>query len=335
MLLSKLEEKEYKRYLCRFDFSKAFSHKTVLVTGANGMTGQAFIKWLLLLGNCKIYASTRYPERIPSYVEEKDNIVFVKFGEENLIKDKIDFILHAASPTQRSSFVETPVETIKTIIDGTISILELAKGNKSKVLYLSSCEVYGAANSSEPLREEYVGAIDSLNVRSSYPLTKKEAELLCYSYYKEYGVSTSVVRISAIQGLYQAYDSQRVESEILRCILENKNLLMKSDGLTKKSFVYTLDVVSGLIAILVEGIPGEVYNLTNNETYMTIRDLAQTMFDKFNKNCQIEYVYDKNTGYLNHLSYTQDVTKLKQLGWEPITSMEQVYQIDIERFSYE
>lgn len=200
---------------------------------------------------------------------------------------------------------------------------------------MSSCEIYGAVNSIEPLKEEYVGAIDSQNVRSSYPLSKKEAELLCYSYFKEYNISVNIVRISAIQGLYQAYDSQRVESEILRCVLESKNLVMKSDGLTKKSFVYTLDVVAGLLSILSKGLPGEVYNLTNNDTYMSIKDLANTVFDAFNQKCRIEFACDKNSGYLNHLSYTQDVTKLKNLGWEPITSLKKVYEIDIERFNRE
>ena len=335
MILSKIETEEFERYFARFDFSKSFAGKTILVTGANGMTGQAFIKWLLLLGNCKIYASTRHPERIPSFVEKTDNVTFVKFGEEGLIAGRIDYILHAASPTQRTDFINTPVETIKIIIEGTIRILELAKAKKSKVLYLSSCEVYGAANSENCLKEDYIGAIDSLNIRSSYPLSKKEAELLCHAYYKEYGVATSIARISAIQGLYQAYNSERVESEVLRCVLESKNLVMKSDGLTKKSFVYTLDVVSGLLFILLKGLPGEVYNLTNNETYLCIKDLAQTVFDSFNQNCKIEFANCDNNGFLKHLSYTQDVSKLKNLGWEPITSLKKVYEIDIERFTNE
>lgn len=334
MKLSEIEKREFSRYLARFDFSQAFKNKTVLVTGAGGMTGQAFVKWLLLLGNCKIYASTRNPDKKPTFIDESDNIVFVKFGEELDINDSIDFILHAASPTQRSDFVDKPVETIKAIVNGTINILELAKERKSKVLYLSSCEVYGAANSIEPLKEDYIGSIDSLNVRSSYPLSKKEAELLCWSYQKEYGVQTSVVRISAIQGLYQPYDSQRVESEILRCVLETKNLIMKSDGLTKKSFVYTLDVVSGLLSILAYGTE-PVYNLTNNSTYLTIRDLAKIVFNLFNPKCQIEYAAQQSTGFLSHLSYTQDTTKLKSIGWEPITSLEQVYRVDIERFKNE
>ena len=335
MILSKIESIEFQRYLHRFDFSKCFDGKTILVTGSNGMTGQAFIKWLLLIGNCKIYASTRNPTKIPSFVEEKDKITFIKFGEEKLINDNIDFIVHAASPTQRSDFIETPVETIKTIITSTISILELAKEKKSKLLYLSTCEVYGAANSTLPLKEDYVGAIDSINVRSSYPLSKKESELLCYSYYKEYGLDINIVRISAIQGLYQPYDSQRVESEILRCVLESKNMIMKSDGLTKKSFVYTLDVVSGLLTILSYGTKGEIYNLTNNETYLTIRDLATTIFATFNPKCKIKYVKQNNNGYLNHLSYTQDISKLQKIGWQPITGLLDIYKIDIVRFKNE
>ena len=55
---------------------------------------------------------------------------------------------------------------------------------------------------------------------------------------------------------------------------------------------------------------------------------------KFNPKLFIEYDIENRakTGYLPHLEFTQNIEKIKKLGWEPITNLEDIYKIDIERF---
>lgn len=108
MVLSLLEEQEYKRYIEAFDFSKYVRDKTFLITGSGGMTGQAMIKWILYLNskfqtNAKIFASTRNPKHIPDYIDGSENLVMCEFGkeEETIGDEKVDYIIHAASPTER------------------------------------------------------------------------------------------------------------------------------------------------------------------------------------------------------------------------------------------
>lgn len=325
----------------KFKFTDYIRNKIILITGSNGMTGTGIIRWLLLENeinnaNCHIIASTRHPESLPDYIQENDNISYCMFGkEEDAVKDKnVDYIIHAAAPTGRAFFISKPYETIRIIIDGTERMLEIAKEKKSSMVFLSSVEAYGIPNSSEPLKESYVGAVDSLDIRNGYPMGKKAAEFLCYSACKEYGVNVKIVRPSSIQGLLQPYEEQRIFNELLRCIVEGKNLVMKSDGMSKKSIVYTLDAVSGILISLFKGEAGEAYNITNTATFLTMRDLAETLFSKFNPKLKVEYCIEPSskTGYLPHLEFTQDVTKLKKLGWEPQTDLLHMYQIDLERF---
>jgi nucleoside-diphosphate-sugar epimerase len=258
------------------------------------------------------------------------------FGNETeCIKDeKVDYIIHAAAPTGRNFFITKPVETIRVIIDETEKMLELAKEKKSSMIYLSSVEAYGIPNSNLPLLETYVGAVDSLDIRNGYPMGKKAAEFLCYAMNQEYDVDVKIARPSSVQGLLQPYEEQRIFNEILRCIIENKNLIMKSDGLTKKSIIYTLDAISAILTVLFYGKSGEAYNITDPSTYLTMKDLANNMFKKFNSKLIVEYdIQDrKDTGYLPHLDFTQNIDKIKNLGWKPITSLEKIYEIDIERF---
>lgn len=344
MRLGSFEKTEYDRYVKEFDFTPFFQDKTFLITGSKGMTGSAIVKWILYENmihntNAKIYASTRCPDSIPEYIEKGDNIEMCQFDkEEEFIGDvDIDYVIHAASPTERDFFVNYPAETLEIIIEGTKKMLDLSKKKNATFILLSSVEVYATPNTDIAIKESYVGAIDSLNIRNGYPLGKKGAEFLAYSYCKEYNCDTRIVRISAIQGLYQAYNEQRIFNEIARCILEDKNLIMKSNGASKKSIVYTLDAVSGIFIALFKGGKGEVYNVTNPETYISMKDLAEKIFAIFNPKLEIEYdiVPESVTGYLPQLSLIQSVEKIGRIGWRPITSLEEIYRIDIARWKNE
>lgn len=341
MKISEIEKKEYERYFNKYSFVEYLKNKTILITGANGMTGKGIIKWILLENklhnaNCKIIASTRHPEELPDYYEEQDKIVFCKFGTETKFIDdeQVDYIIQAAAPTGRDFFISKPVETLRIIVDETEKMLELAHNKHAQMLFLSSVEAYGVPNSVVPLTETYVGAVDSLDIRSGYPIGKKAAEFLCFAMCKEYGVNIKIARPSSIQGLFQPYEEQRIFNEILRCMIEGKNLVMKSDGMSKKSIVYTLDAVTALLIILFKGEKGEAYNITNPATFLTMKDLANYLFNEFKPKLTIEFDIEDNlkTGYLPHLEFTQDINKLQTLGWKPITDLRTIYQIDLERF---
>ena len=341
MRLSSLEETIYAKYAAAYDFSRFLKDKTVLITGSKGIVGSGLIRWILLENrmhgtNTNIIASSRYPDRIPDYIEEEDRICFCRFGEEGQLTDPIDYIIHTAAPTSNKVFKEQPVECLLSILDGGKTILELAKRQeKCSVIYLSSEEAYGTPNRAEPVTESFVGAIDSLNVRNCYPMGKKASELLCRAYYEEYGLNVKIIRPTVILGLYQPYDSVKVEAEILRCILENKNLYMKSNGMTRKSVIYTMDALSAVFTVLFKGKAGEAYNATNPDTYETVKDRAYKAFARFNPNITIEFAEQDTSaasGYLPQRALLEDITKIAELGWKPLASMDDIYEIDIMRF---
>ena len=86
-----------------------------------------------------------------------------------------------------------------------------------------------------------------------------------------------------IHGLFQRYEEPRVVNELLRCLVENKDFIMKSDGLTKKCMMYSLDAISAIFTVLFKGKKGEAYNASNPETFITVRDLAQHLVETFNQ----------------------------------------------------
>lgn len=341
MKLTNLEKTEFQKYISEYGFSSYLKDKTVLITGAKGIIGSGLIRWILLENqingnNTHIIASSRNPSKIPEFIEDDDSISFCKFGEEGEIVEKVDYIIHTAAPTSNKVFKEHPVESLHSIIDGAETVLDLAKRQENcSVVYLSSEEAYGTPNATEPVKESFVGAIDSLNVRNCYPLGKKACELLCKAYYEEYGLNVKIIRPTVILGLFQPYDSVKVEAEILRCIIENKNLCMKSDGMTKKCVIYTMDTLSAVLTVLFKGRAGEAYNATNPETYETVRDRAYKSFAKYNPNVTIEFA-EKDvsivSGYLPQRALQEDITKIRELGWEPLADIDDIYELDLRRF---
>lgn len=181
MRLTEIEMKEFTKYQKYYNFEEYLVGKTVLITGCKGLVGSGIIKWILLSNkksgvSTNIIASTRNPKAVPDYIESDDVIEFCKFGEEKEYckNRKIDYIIHAASPTGNSYHAEHPVESLRVIVDETEELLEIACENpESSLIYLSSEEVYGLPDSEEPIDETYVGAVDSLNYRSCYPLGKR------------------------------------------------------------------------------------------------------------------------------------------------------------------
>lgn len=300
MIINCLEKNEFKKYCNYFCFDEYAKNKTFLITGSKGIVGQGIIKWLLYENNTKninskIIASTRYPNEIPNYVDIKDNIEFCEYGKEkeHCENIKIDYIIHAAAPTSNIFFKEKPVETLDIIVNNTKKILELAKEKQANMIYISSEEAYGLPNTDNPIDEKYYGAIDSLNIRNCYPLGKKVAELMCCSYHQEYGVNVKIIRPTVILGLFQDYYSVKVEAEIIRCIIENRDFHMVSDGKTKKSIIYSLDAVSAILFVLFMGNPGETYNATNRQTFCSVKERIEKIFKKYNDKLKI--IYDNSS----------------------------------------
>lgn len=341
MILNKQEQAEIDYYLERYDCFKALNNKTVLITGYKGLVGTGITKWLLRYKektsiHLNLYLSSRNPDVLPDWLESKDDVKFTKFLTEADLENDYDIIIHLAAPTDKKYFVVNPIDSIDSIYEGTKYYLNLARKQAScQFLYVSSVEVYGCPCGDLTLDESYVGKFSSFDVRSGYPLGKKAAEFLCFSYWIQYGVRTYVIRPSSIQGLFQRYDETRIFNEILRCMIEGKDFVMKSDGRTKKNLIYSLDAISAIFSVLQNGKPGQAYNVTNPSIYLSMNDYVETVFKSFNANLKIVHKTEKDQkeGFLPHLEYNLCTKKIERLGWKPFADLYHIYSIDMERFA--
>lgn len=324
--MSRLVEQDIKDILSDKTIDwQSFANKHFLITGGTGLIGQLLCRTLLALDkNIKITLPSRDKSRIRDIYGDNPAITAIEadLDKISLNTDVIDYIIHCAAPTRSKFFVENPVETLNAIVNGTQNLLEIAKQqpNLQKFIYLSSMEMYGVIDGETS--ETQQGFIDPLDVRSSYSLGKRAAELLCKSYNSEYSIPTINVRLAMCFGPGIPLNDNRVCKYCCDQAIKSEPIILKSSGKTRLNFCYTADAARGIFLLLQKGIDGEAYNLCNNYEQYDIAKMAQTIASFNNSKVIIENSSEK-TGFAPDNTMILLNDKIRKLGWKPQNDTEQ------------
>lgn len=314
-----------------FDMS-VFEGKTVLVTGATGLIGKLCVKSLLNSGfNTKVFALIRNKQKGMKIFGYDKNLQFIIQDINKPIESeqKVDYIIHGASVTSSSDFVNKPVETILTAINGTKNVLEFARtqNNLQGMVYLSSLEVYGKPLKEDTKEEDY-GNIDVLSPRSSYSEGKRMTETLCISYGSEYNVPVKIARLSQTFGAGVDKNDNRVFAMFAKSVINKDNIVLHTKGETKRNYCYTTDAVRAIFTVLTKGEKNNAYNVANKNTYITIADMAKLL-----KNDDTKVVFEidnKNRGFNPTMQICLNTDKLENLGWKAKVDLPQMFERTIK-----
>ena len=321
-------EEDVRLFAEHFELWKQLKGKTFLITGATGLIGSVMIKCLMELNRqkglgIKIYAVVRNLEKANLLLGANDeNLRFLQtelnIFNVNNIGQKVDYVIHLASPTAGRFIEENPVETFDLAYRSTYALLRFSKETDVKsMLYVSSLEYYGQVLDDRLITEDMQGYVDSMSPRSSYPMGKRAAEYLCYAFAKEYGTSAKVARLTQTLGAGILESDNRVFAQFAKSIIKNEDIVLHTMGESAKPYCYTTDCISAILYILLNGQNGEAYNVANPDTYISIRDLAYFMKQHFNPNIEIRVELNENMGYAPVTKLRLSTKRLKALGWEP------------------
>ncbi|CBK78192.1 Nucleoside-diphosphate-sugar epimerases [[Clostridium] cf. saccharolyticum K10] len=313
--------------------------KRILITGAGGTIGFVLTRYLLNLDkqfclNLKLLLLVRNSERLElEFAEEisesRVKIIVGDIRDFSEIQGEIDYIVHGASITASKMMVEKPVEVIRTNIDGTVNMLELARKKKVKsIVYLSSMEVYGFTEDEVLLTEEKVQYLNPLALRSSYPESKRMCENLCVSYAEEYGVPVKIVRLAQTFGAGVKEEDSRAYAQFARCARDKKDIYLMTDGKSKRMYLDTEDAAIAVLTVLLKGKSGSAYNAGNKATYCSIRKLAELAVKEIGDGSIKIHLkaQDVEKGkYPPAHKLMLDVSKIEALGWEPASGLKEMY----------
>ena len=328
-----------------------FSNKTFLISGSTGLLGSLLVKTLLYISqarklNIRIIAIIRNEDKAErifcDFSKEKENVYYsLEFIKVDITKTmniecNVDYIIHCASPTSSRYFITYPVETIEQTVLGTKNLLDVAvKTNCKKFIYISSMEMYGQPSiDNDLIYEDNYGYINHLSIRSCYSEGKRICECLSVSASAEYGLDVSIARLAQTFGAGTPVTDSRVFSQFAKKVINKENIVLHTNGLSEGNYVYSSDAVIAILLLVQKGGNQEAYNVVNESSHMTIKNMAELVATTISNN-EIKVEYDVNhedLGYAPNVKLKLSSKKLRELGWKPEIGMVEAYNRLIASF---
>ena len=321
---------DIKRIFGTVDLS-SLKNKNVLITGGLGLICSSVVDILIVYNeyhnaNINIYVAdinetgfaTRYGECLCVKYLSYDATKPITFDVD------IDYIIHGAGLASPELYISKPVETMLSNFNGVLNLLEYAKTHYAKrMLYISSSEVYGTKDTADAFEENKFGYVNINMIRSSYSEAKRASEVLCKSYASEYNVDTVIVRPGHIYGPTASPRDKRISSEFAYLAAQGKKLEMKSLGLQKRSYCYSLDCAAAILVALMNGEKGESYNIGHDEV-TSIREMAQMLAEAGSVKLEINEPTEADLRQFNPMDNSSlNNEKIKAIGYRDSFSVKE------------
>ena len=312
----------------------------ILVTGGCGFIGTNFIRYLFentdfsgrIINVDKLtYAGN--PENLSDIEDafqgryffiladicdsETINAVFAKYN--------IDAVCHFAAESHVDRSIVDPDAFIKTNIEGTFTLLEVAREHQQQLSlfhHVSTDEVYGSLGMEGFFTEE-----TSYKPNSPYSASKAGSDHLVNAYFSTYDLPVTISNCSNNYGPYQ-FPEKLIPLMILNA-LEGKPLPIYGQGRNIRDWLFVSDHCKAVWKIMQNGKRGETYNIggrcerANLETVKQVCDLLDEIQpDKKQRSRSdlITFVKDRPG---HDFRYAIDCSKLEnELGWVPEETFE-------------
>jgi len=177
-----------------------------------------------------------------------------------------DHLIHGATETSRAA-AAAPGILADTLVRGTSHLLALARNwGVTRLLYLSSGAVYGEPPADLAcIPESYLGAPASRAEGAAYGLGKRVGEHLCLAHGAASEVEVKIARGFSFVGPGMVLEGHFAIGNFIDDALHGRAITLRGDGSPVRSYLYAADLVSWLLAILVEGAAGGIYNVGSDQ----------------------------------------------------------------------
>jgi dTDP-glucose 4,6-dehydratase len=298
-----------------------------LVIGSNSFSGAQFIKHLLE-NDCNVIGVSRSNEINKVYLPYKlanniENYKFYPIDINHQLSDLIEilnefqpeYVVNFAAQGMVAQSWETPQDWYQTNVVGQVKLHDQLRKLKfiKKYVHVTTPEAYGSTD----------GWIkESFNFAPStpYAVSRAACDLHLMSFFKAYNFPVVFTRAANVYG-----PGQQLYRIIPRTMLYarlGKKMKLHGGGLSTRSFIHMDDVSAATFNIALDGIPGESYHISTNET-ITIRGLVEKICELTNANfSELVEVSEDRLG--KDQAYLLDSTKLREnFNWQDKVNLEQ------------
>jgi len=296
---------------------------SVIVTGAGGFIG-SHLCLKLLDSKCSVIGIDNFctgDRRNLKLLKSHPNSQNLRFIEDDCTKswpdligevDKLDLVIHLASPASPPLYQSMPLETLRVNSTGLKEALMFATDRKARVVFASTSEVYGDALV-HPQPESYWGNVNSFGPRSCYDEAKRFGEALLYTWNQVHGTKHGLFRIFNTYGPQMNPEDGRVIVNFLEQARKSEPLTIYGDGSQTRSFCYVSDLVDGILKYAASDL-AEPVNLGNPKEF-SILELVETIKDIYGKELETKFLPLPTD---DPMQRQPDISKAKEsLNWSP------------------
>lgn len=333
--------------------NKNFDNKTILITGGAGFAGSHVVEGILKQTNWNIIVLDRLDYASNGFDRLRDINVFddkrVKLFtwdlglgiSENLEKEigHVDYILHMAAGSHVDDSIANPVPFIRNNVENALSMLEYARRVKpEKYIYFSTDEVYSTAPEGVNYKEG-----DRFNPGNPYSASKAAAECFTMAYANTYKIPCIITNTMNIIGERQ--HPQKYLPKVINYVLDGKTLEIHSNPQKtqagKRHYIHARNIADALLFILNNSdeklnsvdaslgkfnIVGELELDNLQVAEMITRGINIALGTNYELKYKFTDVHSQRPGH--DLRYSLSGEKLKKMGWEPPTNLEDsIYKI--------
>ena len=246
----------------------------LLITGSNGFLGRNIVKYII-----DHFPGWNLTCLVRSQAANIPGVRFVKWDLVNPIEitEAFDVVVHIAGCPSSRECIQDPSLGMNNIIH-TFNILELCRKNKiPKLLFFSSCEVYGKGG--ESLKET-----DILNSVNMYGASKVAGEHMCAAYSSSYGIECAALRIMNTWGDWCQED--RFASIVQKAFKEQERPHFIIQSTARKRWIHVSDLCEKTVRLIQKELPEKftVFNVAGDEN-LTLEEFI----GKFGTNFSVEY----------------------------------------------
>ncbi len=309
----------------------------VLITGGAGFIGSHLAEVLIAQGHQVVVLDNLSTGRVENCNPLKGHpsfqLVVGSILDERLVDkfvERSDAVFHLAAAVGVDLIIKHPLESLTTNIRGSEIVLDMAHRYRRRVLITSTSEIYGK-NTNGPLKEDEDRILGSpLKSRWAYSTSKAVDEILAYTYWKEKGIPTVIVRLFNTVGPRQTGAYGMVIPRFVQQALRGDPLTIYGNGKQSRCFLYVKDAVLAMARLMeLPEAAGEAFNIGSQEE-VSIEQLAKHVIDLTESRSQISYIpYDKayEEGFEDMVRRVPDITKANRfVGFSPTMKLNDILE---------
>jgi dTDP-glucose 4,6-dehydratase len=307
----------------------------VLISGAAGFLGSHLCDTLLAQGSAVTGVDNLSTGHSANLAHLAGNPRFT-FIEHDICKPlafraadapRFNVIYNFASPASPADYSRLGPETLRAGSEGTLHLLDLARGAGAIFLHASTSECYGDPEV-HPQPESYWGNVNPIGPRSVYDESKRFSEAAVMAWHRYYGVDTRIARIFNTYGPRLQPTDGRVISNLMMQALRGEDLTIFGDGSQTRSFCYVSDLIDGILRLSKSGEHLPV-NIGNPDEW-TILECAHEVLSVTGSKSNIS---NQPLPIDDPARRKPDITRANHLlGWSPKVSLREGLKLSLSYF---